>query len=312
MPFLAEVSTLSEALEDFAFHAHIERSMPPRHSGNTIWHYTSAEGVVGILREKAFWASSVEMLNDADELKYGVARIEKAWRDRVEAGNELQAITEWLTHARAKFDAFERSDSFVLSASKDGKSHNQFLTYGGYAIGLFPDMRLTKQAAPTVPPGSYQATGAFDTGWRPVLYEEEAQRAHIESLFDILSELAEVQGGSTHIPDVYGAAVECILRAAVYMKHPNFASEQEVRLYGRSLSTNADIDLHIGRFGVVPHLLIRANEYSDENRAPLPIHRIHLGPGLLQPQSAKRGLEVALRAFGHAQVAVVDVSGSRR
>src|SRR5882757_5678072 len=38
-----------------------------------IWHYTGFEGLHGILKDKAMWASSLAYLNDAQEFKHTIA-----------------------------------------------------------------------------------------------------------------------------------------------------------------------------------------------------------------------------------------------
>src|ERR1035441_9565471 len=37
-----------------------------------LYHYTTAEGLLGILNEQAFWATDCEFLNDSSEMRYGL------------------------------------------------------------------------------------------------------------------------------------------------------------------------------------------------------------------------------------------------
>ena len=72
------------------------RPRPPRR----LFHYTSAEGLLGILRDQRVWASDPEYLNDYTELRYGEELVARALESKctgLPAGRDL----DFLTRARA-------------------------------------------------------------------------------------------------------------------------------------------------------------------------------------------------------------------
>ena len=42
-----------------------------------LYHYTTAEGLRGIIEDKAIWASDYRFLNDATEFEYGMSLFDK-------------------------------------------------------------------------------------------------------------------------------------------------------------------------------------------------------------------------------------------
>lgn len=48
-----------------------------------LYHFTSSEGLVGILRSRSLWASHALSLNDASEVSYGIAMTRKYLQGRV-------------------------------------------------------------------------------------------------------------------------------------------------------------------------------------------------------------------------------------
>jgi hypothetical protein len=45
---------------------------PAPESRETVWHYTNAAGLLGILRSNVLWATDAFFLNDAAEVTYGI------------------------------------------------------------------------------------------------------------------------------------------------------------------------------------------------------------------------------------------------
>lgn len=291
----------------------IEEVLPPRYDG-LVWHYSSADGLLGILRGQALWASSITQLNDTDELEHGLQLIEDTWRaSKKRSIRHRGTISEWIQDARAKVMGSERLDSYLVCASTLGQSQTQFLMYGSYAIGINGAYLLEKRPAESPPVAGDAASGAFDLGWRPVRYEWRAKRAHIDKLFQSLVALAVIAEAATkHDPDAYEAAIECIIRSAIYMKHESFEHEQEVRLYGRAKATNALVDFRVGKYGIVPYLTVELGKELQRIVGRFPVVQINVGPGLGERESAKAGLGIALERLGYEHVRVEDYAASRR
>lgn len=296
MPNLPEQSELEELLDE---------ALPPRVHG-AIWHYTNAEGLLGIVRSGSMWASSASVLNDSEELSFGLAFLEDTWRQfSKDFDAETPAIDRWMKAAREEFELSRQADSYVVSASRDGDSHSQFLMYGSYALGIDADVVFTKYAIPT---GSTPMLSArFQAGWRPVVYEPDEQRMQFARMEKCLFRLARLE----ETEEVRRTAIDAILSCSAYLKHQSFGHEKEVRLYGRAQPTGAQVEFRSGRYGIVPYLRVQLASESPVTEG-FPIVEVRVGPGLRDTGSAQAGLKIALRYLGYADVPVTLVAGSRR
>ena len=51
--------------------------LPAKYESGLVWHYTRADGALGILREKALFATAMYLQNDSAEVKYEIHLIEQ-------------------------------------------------------------------------------------------------------------------------------------------------------------------------------------------------------------------------------------------
>lgn len=294
---------MPEHLRDFRYERFIVNVMPPRDSLGIVWHYTNASGALGIIESRSLWATSAAMLNDTAEFRHGLDLVDSMWSERAIQTNQDRIVDDWLKIARSKLEYFHLADSYVVCASRVGDSFSQFAAYGDYALGISSNTPLEKISSPSVPAGTQPMSASFELGWRDVLYDDESKRKHVARLFGELSELAsiEMQG---HDDDVYLAALECVFRSVAYMKSSEFASEQEVRLCGQGMLTNAEVRFRTNAYGIAPYVVIKTSADFPNDR--LPLIRAKLGPGIRYPDSAETGLRVALRENGFDSALPID------
>lgn len=114
-----------------------DNTSPP----GTLYHYTSADGMVGILKSRSLWMTDIRYLNDLSELQYGkdilTARI-----DSKLANNDIGANgKEFLNRCRRSVGSSAPGEgTFSTSFCQDGNLLSQWRAYrgrgGGYAIGF--------------------------------------------------------------------------------------------------------------------------------------------------------------------------------
>lgn len=133
----------------------------------SVWHYTSAEGLVGILSNRELWAGEVTAMNDLREISEGFTYIGE-WLD-ANGTPVARQVRKFLTHDTRKW----ARRVFVVCACLDGDDAGQWRLYGGlragYAIELdtTADLQVISRAAdePGVP---QPVTNAFQARHRRI------------------------------------------------------------------------------------------------------------------------------------------------
>lgn len=140
----------------------------------TFFHYTTAAGVEGIVREKSIRATNFSFMNDPSEVQYGRELIEEVFSDRLNgATRDDEAFLEYVG---INFTAEMLSEVYVCCFTKLQDDLSQWRAYGGsvaerYAIGFDPQ---EIQAL---------AFSNANTLLVPVLYERDEQ---VEKIVDVL------------------------------------------------------------------------------------------------------------------------------
>jgi hypothetical protein len=114
-----------------------------------LWHYTTGDGLIGILTTKTIFATQVSCMNDQSEFRYANERYRKALaehpRDALSADGQwaLETLIDIETAAAGDAAAY-RDRWFVTSFSASPDDLSQWRAYGGgengYAIGFRSDM----------------------------------------------------------------------------------------------------------------------------------------------------------------------------
>ena len=114
-----------------------ERISPP----GVLYHYTSAEGLRGILSSRALWMTDIRYMNDLSELQYATDRL--AARLDARLAKDLGAVgrKEFIESCRRNIGARGPGQSvFSVSFCEDGNLLSQWRAYrgqgGGYALGF--------------------------------------------------------------------------------------------------------------------------------------------------------------------------------
>ena len=251
--------------------------------GQLLYHYTSAEGLLGIVRTTTLWASDALFLNDASELTFAKDVLLVLGDERVRGGADSEAWEELREQIVSYFpdsgDARLPGDGsvYVTSFSTDPDSLNMWQGYsrkGGFAVGFSTDDILTGLAVGGFSPESgsrfdltpdewqqfwgdnFQLTGSF----RAVRYGEGEARAGLAATVDAIF------SGSGEI-DVWR-----VLEELACFKHEAFRVEREVRLIVRVPSCiGPRPDVRSARGHLVPYERVRFPHGA--------LREIRIGPG---------------------------------
>jgi len=250
-----------------------ERSL----AGATLFHYTTVEGLKGIVEETELWATSAYYLNDSAEVIYGYGVLGEVLKDWM-SNCGLPELSLSLGVARQLQDGFGNhllnrkiiNPIYVACFCEDGNLLSQWRTYGqsgGYCLGF-----TAFGEGPVL--GMKPEPCVYTARWVKVEYDRAVQirrcREILDSLLPILddeelaSAVREIDISSPlGFQGIFSAISDILVEEILAFKSKAFEVEKEWRIVVRSRE-----------------LLKQGTD--DGGRAPLPIH-FRSARGLLTP-----------------------------
>lgn len=240
--------------------------------GETIYHYTTFSGLLGIIESGTLWASDIRYMNDSAELNHMVHLISEEVDLRVAHGHQnprlLHQFKDWIAHRVTNGHML-----FAGSFRANGNLLSQWRGYSelgkGVSIGFDPAqiMRCAK------------AQG-FIVG--RCIYDSARQADLIRQIIDRVEDLAARTSGTREVDEytfeeVFEQVESDLLRIAAILKHPSFQEEEEWRIVSPVVTDFKDPSVHYreGTSMLVPYF-----EFSliDPQSAKQKIEHIFLGP----------------------------------
>ncbi len=226
-----------------------------------LYHYTTPEGLVGIIEDKGIWATNIFFLNDLEEWYLGMKMFKSRLEDRI-SGKVNHHIFEKCLGAVKSAISVEPGGLipeknlaiYVCSFSKEDDLLSQWRAYcprGGFALG-FLKSRLESLA---------KEQGFI---FEPCIYKHEDQIRKVDSVLDSMKTEALKANQQTHALDIVNKFIWDIFRTAVVLKHVKFCEEREWRFEPAMQGTRKSDKLGFyAREGlIVPYRVI---DLSDQN-----------------------------------------------
>jgi Protein of unknown function (DUF2971) len=257
-----------------------------------LYHYTTCNGLLGILETNKLWASDVRYLNDSKEIDYGLEMIRSICHEFAPSisaahAERLRTLTETLSVVDTTYAAcFCESDDLLSQwrayGSGDGST--------GYSLGFQVD---------GLPSGSGMSVDS-------VIYDPRHQRDRTVSLVN-----STLNDDALEETDKWNALFWLLQMLAVRMKHPSFEAEREWRLMLSDPSKDSqfsppdNLRHRPGRFAPIPYVEIEPLLTVGANGAKLlRLASVRYGPSSA-PKLAREALESILWRYGYESVAVL-------
>lgn len=256
-----------------------------------VFHYTDQAGFLGLLRDKAIWATDLRYLNDSREYSIGFERI-VAELEKCSAGNQplqelLLTVLHDVTPARAV-------GVYVTSFSLVEDDLSQWRAYsggsGGLSIGFDPGV-LSQRILLT------------GSSFGAVRYrEEEHQQTVAQLCSELLDDAKAVLAGHGTPQDFPIRCALSVQLACALMKHHKFDAEREWRMIVWSaLPPYITRDVRRGRSAILPYVSVRldvtASQKGLQFANKLPLADLWVGP-TPHADLAMRGAWLSLNTFG--------------
>ena len=242
--------------------------------GERLYHYTSFNGLLGIVESKSLWATDIRYMNDSAELKHTADLIRREVIKRIRLGHKhpdlLNQFLDWVTHritnGHMLFATSFRSNGNLLSQWRGYSRHGR-----GVSIGFTPEYIV--EAA---------CNQDFQIG--KCIYDNKSQQELISQVVDEVEILAadparaysqESGNGSYH--EVFKVIERDLLRIAAVLKHPSFREEEEWRVISPVITdyVNTEVRFREGISMLVPFIDFGLPK---RNGSPIALEHLFLGP----------------------------------
>jgi hypothetical protein len=244
-----------------------------------LYHYTSIQGVDGIIKSKAVWASELHFLNDSREWKFALELV----RGEVLRANGARPEKRWpilLTRIADSLEQFSDMRVCVFCLSENPNQLSQWRGYcppdGGYALQFKADLLRDQLHAQ-----GFQLHCCD--------YEFQSQRSKVREVVSAALQTVGWIPEEGHLEGIIqiclGELMKRLVPLAPFLKHPDFHEEAEWRAAKLVNTDDPAMGYHIRGPVAVPHALV----HLDAVPGAFPIEDITVGPGPHQ-QLASRGL----------------------
>ncbi len=263
-----------------------------------LWHYTDANGLLGLLRSRELWASSVEYMNDAEELMFGrrviadvakeVCRTYGRSHEKDAYNPALSDLRTWAASVSGQLEGLEPDPgepmaAFATSFSSNGDQLSQWRGYAngsGFAVGF--DFVALRELVGDRCGGVCRL--------HPICYGQDAR--------DFVERFITHSWVNYWDPASIDDAKENLLMHTSRLKHGAFNEEQEHRLI--VLNPNVEsVKVRVRGAGLVPYLPIPLSSNA--------IKAVRVGPGNDQALQMNAAV-IALQSTGFVGDVEVSVS----
>lgn len=253
-----------------------------------LYHYTTQDGLLGILRSREIWATHTQYLNDHREFRHalGIFREELDALDQPGGNIERSKCIEEMRQEVQ--DKLSSCNVCVVSFSEESDSLSQWRAYAGHA-GFAIGFQGEHLVALLAKEHAYLA---------PCIYDNARQRAVARALLEevidqnLSSERLNLRPG--------GNLCAYLLRFAPLFKHRSFAGEREWRIItSPKMCTGAQFDFRAGVSMLIPYYRF---PLADEG-IPFCVSQIIVGPTPHESESTASVMSVLVK-FGLRAVPV--------
>lgn len=259
-----------------------------------VWHYTSVDGLIGIVQNHRLWATSASCMNDINEMRTFAKSLSDA------LGRIRSSLSPEELRVGSKLVAMytnDVDDLYLLSGSREGDLLTLWRSYGlrngpAYAIHLDPTQALgpcersgtggLESSSPsreeTMQTEDPDHTQIMSTGWTHVVYVPRTGEQHEEFLREEIGK----HSNSRH-PTDFIVIRQVVNDRTARTKDAAFEDEREVRFIAAVGPSRNFVKHRNGPYGLTPYIELgrgaNAHGYVPAGVVEsLPITEIKIGP----------------------------------
>lgn len=278
----------------------------PEHSTDDdlqLYHYTTIDGLKGIIKNRSLWLTHTSTLNDPTELKYGKEIILNILHSEIGNRHE-EIINKFLNSLIGEVNSFDEImyEAYVACFCKSDNLLSQWRAYGhrggGYNLGFtFTSNTKFYQTPDHTEKESHVIL-------RKIIYDYNKQQKivteYISSIISYAKDAVKYFKNHDGIPKIWESmaameAANILCDLMLSFKNPVFSEENEWRLIlvRQSHHKAEQLQFKENENGLIPYFETYLIENIDAN-AFFPIHSIKFGP-MLDVSSTKSALTLFVR-----------------
>ncbi len=194
-----------------------------RQPSHIIYHYTTHDGLIGILSSKSIWSTHIRYLNDSYEFVYGLELLKNQINQYYTIKDKRNGYANSLLN---RLEGSEYSHTFITSFSENGDLLSQWRGYtdnaAGYSIGF-----ENNYLKPLIREQKFKLV--------PCIYNEHEQTEIVnEFITDLIDTCAKNDSDNSPPQEtsqlIIRYAFKFVESIAPLLKHPSFSEEREWRL----------------------------------------------------------------------------------
>lgn len=223
-----------------------------------IFHYTDANGLIGMVDKGKIWATHVSRLNDFSEHLHGIKIVADCVRNAMP--------TSSMPLVDKIFSECKKAETYVASYSTAYDLLSQWRGYSGGNVGYC--LELATNGVATLD----HSTPLLEA----VIYKDElAQQVISRMVRRVEDYLHGNQFAEVEIGFLLGTIGGTLANLACTIKHPKFEEEKEYRQFYQPGATSLQLEKKFrnGRFGLTPYVEV---PFIEEGR--LPLRSVTIGP----------------------------------
>lgn len=241
-----------------------------------LFHYTSLEGLIGIVDSRTIHATDLHFFNDAAEMNRTASLLQTAAMRAARAEPfTLRLRQQLISWSRNRLTLGH--SIFAACFTANGNLLSQWRSYceqaKGVSIGFAPQELGAKAGAQ-----------GFRIG--RCIYDATRQQLLAKKILQSVEDLARTMGENTDpakrapdnsFYDVFEAIEDDLLRIAALLKEPAFVEEQEWRAVSQIVTNyvTAPISYRVGISMLIPYIRLSLPSYPDR---PLDLYQVFIGP----------------------------------
>jgi hypothetical protein len=271
---------------------------------NNLYHYTTAQGLLGIIEKNELWASNLRCMNDQSELQYTIDLVENMLREKVRDGFPHLPKETW-ENILGRFESFDNAYSCCFCEERDQLS--QWRAYSqkgtGYSIGF--DIRELSRIQTMSNQSIILASVFYDrkTHIQTITPLIESFLKNISSLIENPTSLDPSQS-KTLYRDAFDKFVATAFDYVFFFKNPVFIEEKEQRLV-TIIHDATVLNFRETQGMVVPYIKLVYPSAEPNKNNKLPIVEIIQGP-LIDTALGEKALRLLLKKHSYENVNVIS------